>query len=145
MPERMGKTYGGSTGLDLTALRLFYPLSILVTFVIYLVARDLFSSTLSTGILAGGVFGVLNLGLIIYLVVSVLDPVKQNPLIAFLILAVKVPIVYGLLFMLFAGKLIDLMGFAIGFQVFIVNLLIHAAVAHIVKNRMQIRKGDVTG
>jgi len=141
----MGKTYGGSTGLDLTALRLFYPLSILVTFVIYLAARDLFSSTLSTGILAGGVFGVLNLGLITYLVVTVLDPVKQNPLIAFLILAVKVPIVYGLLFVLFAGKLIDLMGFAIGFQVFIVNLLIHASVAHIVNNRMQVRKGDETG
>jgi len=141
----MGKTYGGYNGPDLTALRLFYPISVLVTFVIYLIMRDLTSSTLSTGILAGGIFGVLNLGLIIYLVVSVLDPVKQNPLIAFLILAIKVPIVYGLLFMLFAGKLIDLLGFTIGFQVFIVNLLVYAAAAHILNNRLQVRKGDETG
>ena len=144
MPKRTGTTEGGVRGLDLSVLRFFYPTSAFITAVAFLLTSAIYNQDLALGVTVGGIFGMVNLALITSLSISVLDPKKQNPIIAFLVLTLKVPIVYGILIALFMSGNVNLLGFAIGFQIFILTLIIYLVAAHLVGVQMQRRKGDET-
>jgi len=144
MHKRTGKTNGDVSGLDLSTLKYFYPLSLIVSAVTFLVTGLVFGPFLATGMLVGGIFGILNLGLIVLLSIFVLDPVRQNPVIAFLVFTFKIPIIYGVLVALFMSGKIDLMGFAAGFQLFIITLFVYLIAAHFSGQRLLVGKGDDT-
>lgn len=90
---------------------------------------------LAIGTAVGGLFGIINLLIIIILTRSTLDPVRRNPYLAAFTLTIKIPVIYGVLIYLFAGGSVDILGFAIGFQLFLTSLLIFLAVTSLLTAR----------
>ncbi len=115
-------------GLDYAILKKIFPICAIVTGLVTLFAYIFFGASLAYGIVYGGLFGVVNTWLIVLLVRSVLDPSRQNIIIAALVFFAKIPIVYGVLILSFYLKLVNLVGFAVGLQVFLVTLLVYAVI-----------------
>jgi hypothetical protein len=129
-------------GLEFSILRKIYPVGAIVAICAFIVADRVAGRDLALGILTGGIFGVVNTWLIVNLTFSVIDDDHRNPLLALLIFTVKIPVVYGLLFWAFSKQLINLVGFAIGFQLFLLTLLMYGGVLYVKSCRKIREQGD---
>jgi hypothetical protein len=115
-------------GLDYAIFKKIFPICAIVTGLVTLLSYIFFGASFACGIVYGGLFGVVNTWLIWLLVRSVLDPSRQNYIIAALVFFTKIPIVYGVLILSFYLKLVNLVGFAVGLQLFLVTLLVYAVI-----------------
>ena len=140
-----GKTEKDVGGLDLSALKPFYPVSFVVALTAWTVVYFLSGMHMASGVAVGCLFGTINISIISVLAVAVLHPVKRNPVIATLTLVLKVPITYGILIALFASEAIDLIGFVIGFQLFFITLFIYLITYQHLQSGRSLKKGDDVG
>ncbi len=142
MQKQKGKIEGSLSGLNLSVLGKFYPLSVLATVFVSLPVWSIYNPDLAYGVLFGGLFGTVNTWLIARLAASILDPVRQNPRMAVITVMLKVPIVYGILALAFSFRWFDPMGFAIGFQLFFILLFIYVIAAHLILSQKRDGVGD---
>jgi hypothetical protein len=130
------------TGLELSNLNKFYPVSALLTGIVFVCALFIAPTGVAYGTLIGGVFGITNTWLIVRLTESVLDSEKRNPVVAATILVLKLPVVYGFLILSFLLGWNNPLGFAVGFQLFFITLFIWVISTHLLTRRMRASRGD---
>lgn len=111
-----------------------YPVIAVLTLLTAAFALAIYGSGLAVGILAGGLFAIINTTLIGNLIRATLSEVRVTRDI-FLIFLLKFPLTYGILIFMLHRQLIDAAGFAIGFTLLPLGLLVSLAVDHYVKNR----------
>jgi len=115
--------------LELSILSKTYPVSAVITGCAFVIAARVSGLNPALGVLAGGVFGIVNTWLIALLARATLDPVKRSPVLAAATLFIKLPIVYGTLVLAFWRHWLDPLGFAIGFTLFLATMSILAIIA----------------
>jgi len=132
------------TGLDISILKRLYTVGALLTGCAFFYTALAHNTHLAVGVLAGGLFGVFNTWLIAALTQSVAGP-RQNPILAGTMLFLKVPFAYGILILAFIRGWIDLVGFSIGFVLFLAGMMVYAAAAGMIAARAADRRGDDIG
>ncbi len=100
-----------------------YPVIAVLTIVTAAFAMAVYGSGLAVGILAGGAFAIINMTLIGSLIRATLADVRVTRDII-LIFLLKFPLIYGILVFMLSRQLIDAAGFAIGFTLLPVGLLV---------------------
>lgn len=120
---------------DKEFVKRLYPVSALLTVLAYLCAWRWFGNEVAYGIVAGVIFGISNALIIAWLAKVTIFPGSRNPLSAATALVVKLPLVYGLLYVCFSHGWIKLTGFVAGLQVLVVALVICAILVHLDAHR----------
>jgi len=89
----------------------------------------LHASSIATGILFGGAFGIVNTMLLARFVMAIANTDPKDPLEIAVTFLVKFPIVFGLLILVLWRHWVDPVGFLIGFPMILVGALV-AAIFH---------------
>ena len=86
----------------------------------------LHGSTIATGILFGGAFGIINTMLLARFVIAIANTGSKDPLEIAVTFLVKFPIVFGLLILVLWRHWVDPVGFLIGFPMILLGALVAA-------------------
>lgn len=110
-------------GLEISFMRRVYPVSALLTgvaFLCALAARDL---STAVGVLAGGLFGILNTALLARVITAAVRPGDVDPIEIAVTALVKFPIALGFLILVLWRGWVDPLGFLWGFPMIFVGAL----------------------
>lgn len=131
------------TTLDSLFLKKIYLVSAILTVPAFLCAWYWFGFSPASGVVIGGVFGIVNTHIIYWLTRCTLIPSSRNPIQAVIAFTLKIPIVWGLLILGFSMKWIDPIGFLVGFQVFILSIVAVAIQHHVSSEKAS--SGQIAG
>jgi hypothetical protein len=117
------------TGLNLSFIRKVYFVSALLTIFVCAYIYIRYGFYLSLGVMAGGLFGIINMMLLGRVVTSLIHNGPLDPIEVLISAFVKFPLALGIIFIVLWKGYVDPLGFLIGFPITLVAAIL-TVIAH---------------